>query len=182
MTSAPLAPSTAAPSAQRPDVEPYVESWRVIAGGTRDAAAVTDATVRIRIGERRVVASGEAPDVESALDDALRSALQVVSREHSVAEPSGYERLRAQCGLPGRRGESAGEHQLVATAVHQSALLGRVAVLLNSHEIVQFSYVVDPGGIQATVALQVRGDRWDAERVANRLRRVVGVTSVMEKL
>ena len=180
MTSVPLAPSSAAPLELGPDAEPYVESWRVIAGGTRGADPVTDATVRLRVGQRRVVASGEAADVEAALDDALKSALQVLSREQCFAEPHGYERLRAQCGLS-RRGDSSGEYQLRATAVHQDALLGRLAVLLNAHQIVRFSYVVEPGGSAAAVVVQVRGTRWDLERVANRLRRVVGVTGVVEQ-
>lgn len=181
MTAVPLAPTAGAPFEQGPDVEPFVESWRVVAGGTRDAASVTDATVRLRMGDRRVLASGEAPDAESALDGALKSALEALSREQPVTEAPRYERLRAQCGLPRRGGAGEGS-QLVATAVHQDALLGRLAVSLNTHEIARFSYVVEPGGTRANVVVQVRGDRWDVERVANRLRRVIGVTSVVEQL
>lgn len=180
MTAVPLAPTAVGPFEQQPDVEPFIESWRVVAGGTRDAAPVTDATVRLRMGDRRVVASGEARDAESALDGALKSALEVISREQPVAEPPGYERLRAQCGLPRRAGCVEGS-ELVASAIHQDALLGRLAVSLNTHEIARFSYVVEPGGTHANVVVQVRGERWDVERVANRLRRVVGVTSVVER-
>ena len=54
-------------------------------------------------------------------------------------------------------------------------------MLLNAHQIVRFGYGVEPGGSEAAVVVQVRGTRWDLERVANRLRRVVGVTGVVEQ-
>ena len=180
VTALSLAPSAGAADELPTDLEPYVESWRVVASASRDAAPISDATVRLRVGERRVIASGEAADVDAALDDAVRSALTAIAREEPGVPPLEPEALRSQCGLLGHRDEAVEEHRLAATAVHQDALLGRLAVLLNTHKVTRFSYDLEPGGVHATIAVQVRGGRWDVERVAHRLRRVVGVLSVVE--
>jgi 2-isopropylmalate synthase len=52
-----------------------VESWRVITDSRPDAAAMSEATVKLLAGGRRVVATGEGNGPVNALDHALREAL-----------------------------------------------------------------------------------------------------------
>ena len=53
-----------------------VESWRVIVEQREDGAATSEATVRLRAKDERVVAVGEAAGPVNALDKALRAALE----------------------------------------------------------------------------------------------------------
>jgi 2-isopropylmalate synthase len=52
-----------------------VESWRVLTDSRPDAAAMSEATVKLLAGGRRVVATGEGNGPVNALDHALREAL-----------------------------------------------------------------------------------------------------------
>lgn len=52
-----------------------VESWRVITDSKPDGAAMSEATVKLQAGGRRVVATGEGNGPVNALDHALREAL-----------------------------------------------------------------------------------------------------------
>jgi 2-isopropylmalate synthase len=52
-----------------------VESWRVITDSKPDGAAMSEATVKLTAGGRRVVATGEGNGPVNALDHALREAL-----------------------------------------------------------------------------------------------------------
>ncbi len=53
----------------------YVESWRVITDARGREDALSEATVKVRAGGRRVVATGEGNGPVNALDHALREAL-----------------------------------------------------------------------------------------------------------
>ena len=161
-------------------VTPYVESWRVVAAGTARHDTVTDAAIRVRFGDRRLIANGEAEDVASALDDAVRSAVKLICGYNQSLSLDLYHHLRAQC-----RGEGSNEgrddpvSRLAVAAVHQDGLLGRIAVLLNAHEVTSFSYDAQADG-RARIAVDVQGGQWHVERVASKLRRVVGVLTVAE--
>lgn len=69
-----------------------------------------------------------------------------------------------------------------ARAVAAPGLLARLATVLNPHPVAGFDFAeaVD-GTVTITVRLkhsQASRDQWHADRVAARLRRIVGVTSV----
>lgn len=60
-----------------------------------------------------------------------------------------------------------------AVAVHDDAMLARVATVLALHQVGSFSYV--PTGDRAVVRLEVLGGDAQTTRVLHRLRRLVGV-------
>lgn len=62
-------------------------------------------------------------------------------------------------------------------AVHHQGLVGRLAVLLNAHAVDEFHYDVSSDG-SARLLVRVTGGTWQQDRVAARLRRVVGVVGV----
>ena len=64
------------------------------------------------------------------------------------------------------------------TAVHENAMLTRIAALLGQHDVDHFSYRLTADG-RAHAVVGVRGDAWQVTRVAARLARVVGVLDVL---
>jgi 2-isopropylmalate synthase len=52
-----------------------IESWRVITESRPGAEAVSEATVKVRAGDARIVVTGEGNGPVNALDDALRRAI-----------------------------------------------------------------------------------------------------------
>lgn len=60
-----------------------------------------------------------------------------------------------------------------AVAVHDDAMLARVATVLALHPVGSFSYV--PTGDRAVVRLEVLGGEAQTTRVLNKLRRLIGV-------
>lgn len=66
---------------------------------------------------------------------------------------------------------------LEATAVHDDAMLARVATAIGLHPVGSFSYAPDDTGL-ATILVEVRGDAWQQTRVRSRLQRLVGVIEV----
>lgn len=67
---------------------------------------------------------------------------------------------------------------LTVEATHEQSLVGRLAVLLNAHEVTAFVYRTDPQRHLATVEVSVAGGELQVERAAHRLRRVIGVHRV----
>ena len=68
-----------------------VESWRVIAEARGDGGAVSEATVKLRAGGRRLVATGEGNGPVNALDEGLRTALAGVYPEIDGVELVDYK-------------------------------------------------------------------------------------------
>ncbi|WP_288798217.1 citramalate synthase [Arsenicicoccus cauae] len=68
-----------------------VESWRVIAEARGDGVAVSEATVKLRAGGRRLVATGEGNGPVNALDEGLRHALVGVYPEIDGVELVDYK-------------------------------------------------------------------------------------------
>ncbi|AKT52292.1 citramalate synthase [Arsenicicoccus sp. oral taxon 190] len=68
-----------------------VESWRVIAEARGDGVAVSEATVKLRAGGRRLVATGEGNGPVNALDEGLRNALVGVYPEIDGVELVDYK-------------------------------------------------------------------------------------------
>jgi len=63
---------------------------------------------------------------------------------------------------------------LSATAVHDDAMLSRIAATVALHPIASFSYVPRTAD-EAEVRIEVLGDGWHQERVLQKVRRLIGV-------
>ena len=61
-----------------------------------------------------------------------------------------------------------------ATVVETGGMLARIAVLLNPYDVRELSLSLDEGTLRVTV----EGDGFDADRVAARLDKVIGVLDV----
>ena len=98
------------------DVPHYadIESWRVITDARGDDDALSEATVKVRAGGRRVVATGEGNGPVNALDHALREALAEVYPEIDAMELVDY-RVRI---LDAAHGTDAVTRVLLETADH----------------------------------------------------------------
>jgi hypothetical protein len=66
---------------------------------------------------------------------------------------------------------------LRVSAVDGNAMLGRLTAVLGTHQVEHFSYDATPEG-RADVVISVLGDAWQVDRVAARVRRLVGVVDV----
>lgn len=155
----------------------HVESWRVVLDSLPDRPVTADATVRVRVGDHRVVATGEGPDIQAAIEVALHVAALDLAKQSVHQSGELLDGLRRVCELAvGAR--SANVVDVVIDAVHRDALLGRLGVLVSSHVISHFSYAVEPGGERARAVVRVHGDQRQVERVTNKLRRLVDVRTV----
>ena len=67
--------------------------------------------------------------------------------------------------------------RLRARAVDGNAMLTRLASVLGPFSIDHFEYVVGPDD-DVLVAIGVRGDAWQVERVAAKVNRLIGVLDV----
>ncbi len=170
---------TAVPCSPTTDIR--VESWRVVAEALGGLAPTADAVVRLRVGDMRRVFTGEASTVEEALDGALGTAL-VENADLGTGVPDEVRhRLRAECGLRSEAQIRPGHGRLVVSALDRGALLGRLTALMNTHDVTDFSYRLQPDSAHARVEVLVRGDQWQINRVAQKLRRVIGVMDVQVK-
>ncbi len=105
-----------------------VESWRTIVEQRIDGEVVSEATVKVVIGERRVVAVGEGNGPVNALDNALRSALQEVHPELAEVQLVDYK-VRILEGVKGTAavtrtlvGSSDGTQRWDTVGVHENVI------------------------------------------------------------
>lgn len=89
-----------------------LESYRVLVEHREDGAVVSEATVKMRVGEQRVIATAEGNGPVNALDEALRSALMAHYPALSGFELADYK-VRI---LEGSHGTGAVTRVLVETA------------------------------------------------------------------
>jgi 2-isopropylmalate synthase len=95
--------------------EPFsVESYRVIVERREDGTLVSEATVKLHAGGRRVISTDEGNGPVNALDRALRSALETAYPRLAQLELTDYK-VRI---LPGRHGTDAVTRVLVETSDH----------------------------------------------------------------
>jgi 2-isopropylmalate synthase len=91
-----------------------VESYRVMVERREDAALVSEATVKLHAGGRRVISTEEGNGPVNALDRALRSALEAAYPRLAQLELTDYK-VRI---LPGKHGTDAVTRVLVETSDH----------------------------------------------------------------
>jgi hypothetical protein len=157
-----------------------VESWRVVTEALGGLAPTVDAIVRLRVGDRRIVFTGEASTVQEAIDGALRSAL-VETADRGTGTPAEVRRtLTAEYGQAAPLVEP-GHGRLTVSALDRDALLGRLTALMNTHDVTDFGYRLQPDRVHARVEVVVKGDQRQIDRVANKVRRVIGVLDVQVK-
>jgi hypothetical protein len=166
---------TAAPCSPH---EIRVESWRVVTEALGGLAPTVDAIVRLRVGDKRVVFTGEASRAEDALDGALRTALLELADPGTGVPDEVRHRLRTECGLRSAPSVEPGHGRLTVSACDRDALLGRLTALMNTHDVTDFGYRLQPDGSHARVEVVVKGDQREITRVANKLRRVIGVIDI----
>ncbi|GAB7050523.1 citramalate synthase [Catenuloplanes indicus] len=93
-------------------VRPFaLESYRVIVEHREDGAVVSEATVKVRVGEQRVIATAEGNGPVNALDEALRQSLSAHYPALATFELADYK-VRI---LEGSHGTSAVTRVLVGT-------------------------------------------------------------------
>lgn len=63
-------------------------------------------------------------------------------------------------------------------AVHGDGLMGRIAALVAPFPVTAFTYRLSTDGVHARAALCLVGTEWQLERVAHKIRRVIGVLAV----
>lgn len=158
-----------------------VESWRVVTEAPGGVTPAADAIVRLRVGEKRSVFTGEASTVDEALDAALRTALVEITGPGAAPPEEVRRRLRAECGIRAAAPIQAGHGRLTVHAVDRDALLGRLTALMNTHDVTDFCYRLQPDRLHARVEVLVEGGPWHINRVASKLRRVIGVIDVQTK-
>jgi hypothetical protein len=66
---------------------------------------------------------------------------------------------------------------LSATAVHDGAMLSRIAATLALHPVAAFSYSPTAVDELVEVRIEVLGGDWHQERVLQKVRRLIGVVS-----
>ncbi|MDR7273245.1 citramalate synthase [Catenuloplanes atrovinosus] len=88
-----------------------LESYRVIVEHREDGAVISEATVKLRVGDRRVIATAEGNGPVNALDEALRQALSAHYPALATFELADYK-VRI---LEGSHGTSAVTRVLVGT-------------------------------------------------------------------
>jgi 2-isopropylmalate synthase len=88
-----------------------VESWRTIVEQRSDGEVVSEATVKVHAGDRRIVATGEGNGPVNALDNALRQALAQIFPELAAFELVDYK-VRI---LEGREGTASVTRVLIET-------------------------------------------------------------------
>jgi 2-isopropylmalate synthase len=89
-----------------------VESYRVIIDRREDGSVMTEATVKVHAGDRRMITTAEGNGPVNALDLALRSALEGVFPRLAGLELSDYK-VRI---LPGKHGTDATTRVLIETS------------------------------------------------------------------
>ena len=161
-----------------PTTDIRVESWRVVTEALGGLAPTADAIVRLRVGDERRVLTGEASTVEEALDGALGTALAEIADLGAGVPDEVRHRLRAECGLRSAAQIRPGQGRVVVSAVDRDALLGRLTALMNTHDVTDFSYRLQPDRVHARVEVLVEGGQSQINRVAKKLRRVIGVIDV----
>jgi 2-isopropylmalate synthase len=94
-------------------IDPYftLESWRVIVEHRADEVVVSEATVKVRVGTERVIATAEGNGPVNALDSALRTALRGHYPQLDGLELADYK-VRI---LEGRHGTDAVTRVLIDT-------------------------------------------------------------------
>ena len=155
-----------------------VESWRVVSEALGGVAPAVDAIVRLRVGDKRVVFTGEASTGEEALDGALQTALRELADLGTGLPDEAIHRLRAECGLRSASPVQPGHGRVLVSALDRDALLGRLTALMNTHDVTDFGYRLQPDRVHARVEVMVKGDQRQITRVANKLRRVIGVIDI----
>jgi 2-isopropylmalate synthase len=126
-----------------------VESYRVIVDRREDGAMVSEATVKVHAGGRRVISTEEGNGPVNALDRALRKALEGVYPRLGELELTDYK-VRI---MPGRHGTDAVTRVLIETSDRQRewttvGVHGNVieASWLALHDAVRYGLLAEPGG------------------------------------
>lgn len=164
-------PASATGRTTDPDRQAFVESWRVLTDSA-GSTATADAIVRLRSGGDRLVVTGEAATPDAALLDALQAAGMIIPDSS----------LDLGTSLPAHLRASSPSGNLTLEAAHNQGLVGRLAVMLNAHDVTSFSYRLHPEKQLVAVEMTVQGGDWHVSRVAHKLRRVIGVRRVTAKL
>ncbi len=89
-----------------------LESYRVIIDRSEDGSVITEATVKVRAGDRRIITTAEGNGPVNALDLALRSALEAIFPQLADLELSDYK-VRI---VPGKHGTDATSRVLIETS------------------------------------------------------------------
>jgi 2-isopropylmalate synthase len=105
-----------------------VESWRTIVEQRSDGTVVSEATVKVRAGEERVIATSEGNGPVNALDNALRKAVLAAHPELARIELIDYK-VRILEGVRGTDavtrvlvGSSNGEREWTTVGVHENVI------------------------------------------------------------
>lgn len=157
-------------------IAPCLESWRVVTRGS-GLDQISDATVRLTAGGHRVVVNGEGRLVSDALASGLATGLQALE-DLGVAVPDDARELLRQQTQAVPAPDEPGSTRLHVTARHENAMLTRMTSLFGQHDVDHFSYTVAADG-RAHAVVGVCGNRWQVDRVAARLARVIGVLEVV---
>lgn len=160
---------------QTSPLRPRIESWRVITQAGEGQRPVSDATLRVRIGDRRLIASGEGFSPAHALGSGIADALQSLADGGTSGHEATRLELLAQCGLA--VGSAPAVSRLRVEALDGNAMLHRLTTLLGSHDVEEFSYRTQIDG-RARITLGIRETGARVGQLAMRLRRVVGVLDV----
>lgn len=135
-----------------------VESWRVIIEQDADARVLSEATVKLRVGQERTIAVGEGNGPVNALDNALRTALATSFPELADLELTDYK-VRIVDGVKGTGAvtrvlidTASGANTWTTVGVHENViaaswmaledaiaygLIGRVAELSDADRAIQ---------------------------------------------
>lgn len=153
--------------AGRPDV--HVTSWRMVTQSVNGAPATSDATLRVQVGDRVVMGTGDGTTPAEAYAAAEAVVLDIVDPADADVHAV---RIRLHAAL-------AVDHACVyVDAVHAEGLMGRLAALVTPFPVTAFAYHRAADGEHARAALCLDATPWQVERVSNKLRRVIGVLNV----
>ena len=155
-----------------PTRDAAVESWRVVTESAGGTPPTSDAVVRLRSGNDRLLVTGEAETAEAALLGAVQTARRMTPGRVLDLGGTLSAHLKGVRPMANVRLEAA----------NQKALVGRLAVLLNAHDVASFSYRVDAEQNCTRVEILVNGGDGQVSRVAQKLRRVIGVLRVTADL
>lgn len=98
------------------------------------------------------------------------------AQDHHVIPPTavGVEAVRASMPVP-----VGSDHECVGVeAVHADGLMARIAALVNPFPVTAFTYRRSADGGKARAAICLEGTEWQVERVAHKIRRIIGVLAV----
>lgn len=79
---------------------------------------------------------------------------------------------------PGHGDLGVGHSCVRVDAVHADGLMGRIAALVTPFPVIGFAYHRSMDGLHARADVCLDGTEWHVERVAHKVRRVVGVLAV----